>query len=311
MSNQAPRSDTPRLAVVGSLNMDLVVRVPTLPRPGETVIGGTFLQAAGGKGANQAVAAARLGATVRMIGRVGRDAFGRELVRLLKAEGIDTHDVRTTPDAATGVATIVVDAAGRNSIAVASGANALLRPEDVRPRPLARTGVVVAQLECPLETVQHAFRSARPTGAHTVLNAAPAATLPTSLLEATDALIVNEHELATLLGRDSVAPGAEAAAARELRAFDEQVVVVTLGDRGALALADNSTVVQPAFAVEVVDTTAAGDAFVGAFATAYWSSRDLATALRFACAAGALACTRPGAQPSLPTLADVNALLTR
>jgi ribokinase len=291
--------------------MDLVVRVSRLPQPGETVIGGTFLRAAGGKGANQAVAAARLGAQVRMIGRVGRDPFGRELGRLLRAEGIETRDVRTTAESATGVAAIFVDAQGRNSIAVASGPNALLRPEDVRPRRLAGFDVAVAQLECPLETVQHAFWSARLAGARTVLNAAPATRLPDALLEATDVLIVNEVELATLLSRDAIPPGDEAEAARTLRAFSEQVVVVTLGERGALAVADEAVVQQPSFAVEVVDTTAAGDAFVAAFARAYWPRQNLAAALRFACAAGALATTRPGAQPSLPSAAEVEALLSR
>jgi ribokinase len=300
----------PRLVVVGSLNMDLVVRVPSLPQPGETVIGGTFLRAAGGKGANQAVAAARLGAAVAMVGRVGDDAFGDELGRRLAEEGIEAQAVHAS-GATTGVALIVVDAAGQNSIAVASGANALLAPSDVPADLLVGSDVVLAQLECPIETVEHAFRTARAAGAATLLNAAPAGAIPSTLLEAADVLVINEHELAALLGRETVPAGGEAAAARELRAWPGQVVVVTLGDRGAVAAAGDALVEQSALPVDVVDTTAAGDAFVAAFARAYWPERDPTAALRFACAAGALACTRPGAQPSLPTLDAVMTLLSR
>lgn len=300
----------PRLIVIGGLNMDLIVRVPRLPRPGETISGGPFRRVPGGKGANQAVAAARLGAEVGLVGRVGRDAFGRELTRALRAEGIRTNLVRAATEP-TGVALIVVDEAGENSIAVASGANRLLRPTDLPADLRAAGDVLVAPLENPLETQAHALRAARAAGVRTVLNTAPAQPLPAALLANADVLIANEHELAVLLGRPNVPPGAEAEAARALRASAEQVVVVTLGERGALAVRGDSTVEQPAFAVEIVDTTAAGDAFVAAFAHAYWPGEHLAVALRRACAAGALTCTRPGAQPALPTAAAVAALLDR
>ena len=298
-----------RIVVVGGLNMDIVIRLERLPGPGETIGGGELFQAAGGKGANQAVAAARLGAAVAMVGRIGRDAFGRELRRSLRAEGIDTRALRAI-DARTGVAAIVLDRHGENSIAVASGANTLLRPTDLPRRLLARADVVLTQLESPLDTVEAALLAARAGGAHTVLNAAPAADLSRSLLGAADVVIVNEHELATLLGR-AVAPGQEGSAALTLRAFPDQVAVVTLGERGALAVTPAGVVEQPAFPVSVVDTTGAGDAFVAAFSYAYWPARDLPATLRFACAAGALATTRPGAQPSLPTAREVAELLSQ
>ncbi|MBV9543438.1 MAG: ribokinase, partial [Chloroflexi bacterium] len=177
-----PRDRRPtRIVVVGSLNMDLIVRVPSLPRPGETVAGESLVYAAGGKGANQAVAAARLGAAVSMVGRVGRDAFGRELSRALRTEGIVTRHVHPS-DAPTGVALIQVDGAGENTIAVAPGANATVTPNDVPRRLIASADVVAAPLEVPLETVEAAFRTAREAGIRTVLNAAPAQSVPADVL---------------------------------------------------------------------------------------------------------------------------------
>jgi len=297
-----------RVAVVGSLNMDLIVRVERLPRPGETVAGDSLLRAAGGKGANQAVAAARLGAAVTMIGRVGRDPFGHELKRGLRDEGISTRWVRSS-DRATGAALIEVDDQGENSIAVASGANTELRPEDIPRRVIATSDVVTSVLEVPMPGIEEAFRLAhlaRPA-VRTVLNTAPAMRVPPSLLRLTDVVICNEHELAVLLGRP-VAPGQEAAAAAALRATADQLIVVTLGERGALAVDGDVVVEQPGFQVHVVDTTGAGDAFVGGFHVGF---RDgLPAALRFGCAAGALATTLPGAQPAMPTLAAVQRLLT-
>jgi ribokinase len=296
------------VAVVGGVNMDLVVRVPRLPRRGETLTGGDLLRAPGGKGSNQAVAAARLGAAVTMVGRVGRDAFGRELSRSLRDAGVSTRWVLGC-DRPTGAALICVDGHGENSIAVAPGANAELLPEGIPRRMLESVDVVVAALEVPLASIEAGFGVARLGGVHTVLNAAPAQTLPGSLLGLSDVVIVNEVELATLLGRQ-IAPGDEIEAARALRSFDAQVVVVTLGGRGAAAVSGADALAQTAFQVSVVDTTGAGDAFVAGFVLGRWWSAGAAAALRLACAAGSLATTKAGAQPSMPFRREVQALLS-
>jgi ribokinase len=297
--------------VVGGLNMDLVVTVPRLPGPGETVTGDTLRQAAGGKGANQAVAAARLGASVSMIGRVGRDPFGRQLTQTLRAAGVSTRWVLGS-HRATGAALIEVDEDGENSIAVAPGANRDLSPQDIPSQAIESAEVVAAALEVPLESIEAAFRLARAHGVRTVLNAAPAQQVPAALVRLTDALICNEHELGTLLGR---AVGQredeqdERAAAREVRASPEQIVVVTLGSRGAMAVVGDAILEQPSFPIRSVDSTGAGDAFVAGFVVGRWWSAGVEAALRLGCAAGALATTQRGAQPSMPTLAAVNALL--
>ena len=286
--------------------MDLIVNVPHLPRPGETVVGDSFCARPGGKGANQAVAAARLGANVTMIGRVGHDSFGRDLTRGLRDEGISTRWVLGS-DRATGAALIEVDERGENCIAVAPGANQDLLPEDVPRKVIEAANIVVAPLEVPLASIEESFRLARLAKVQTVLNAAPAHNVPPSLMRLTDVVICNEHELAMLLGRP-VRVGEEAAAARALRCAPDQLIVVTLGERGALAVLGDAVIEQPAFRVEVVDSTGAGDAFVAGFSVAL-GSVGMQAALRFGCAAGALATTRRGAQPSLPTLDVVNALL--
>jgi ribokinase len=299
-----------RVVVIGGLNMDLVVRVAQLPRPGETITGADLLRAAGGKGGNQAVAAARLGAAVTMIGRIGRDAFGRELSRGLRAAGVSTRWVLPS-ERPTGAALIMVDERGENVIAVAPGANASLSTSDLPPRAFfGRAEVVVASLEVPLDTITAAFRIARQASAHTVLNAAPAQTLPASLLALSDVLICNEVELATLVGKP-VAACSEGSAAEALRSSEDQVVVVTLGERGALAVGAPGVVEQPGFGVTVLDTVGAGDAFVGGFVAGRWWSGGLAASLRVGCAAGALATTVAGAQPSMPSLDQVQALLSR
>lgn len=297
-----------RVVVVGSLNMDLIVRVERLPRPGETVAGDSLLRAAGGKGANQAVAAARLGADVTMVGCVGRDSFGHELKRGLRDEGVSTRWVRSS-DRATGAALIEVDDRGENSIAVASGANTALLPEDIPRKVIEASDVVTSVLEVPVPSIEEAFRLARlaSPAVRTVLNTAPAMRVPLSLLRVTDVVICNEHELAVLLGR-AVAPGEEAAAAAALRNTPDQLIVVTLGERGALAVDGDDIVRQAAFPIHVVDTTGAGDAFVAGFHVGY--REGLPAALRLGCAAGALATTLPGAQPAMPTLDAVQRLLT-
>ncbi len=297
-----------RLVVIGGLNMDLIVQVARLPKPGETVAGDSLLRAPGGKGANQAVAAARMGAAVTMVGRVGRDSFGRELKRSLRDEGVATRFIRVSTGRSTGAALIEVDERAQNSIAVASGANQEVRTEDLPRRAIRSADVVVAALEVPLGTIEEAFRLARSTGVRTVLNVAPAQPVPAALLQLTDVVICNEHELGVMLGQ-TVGLGAEAEAARALRGFADQVVVVTLGERGALAIDGSRTVEQSAFAVHSVDTTGAGDAFVAGFVCGRWWADGLSAALRVGCAAGALATTTPGAQPAMPRLVAVRALM--
>jgi ribokinase len=295
-----------RIVVIGGLNMDLIVRVPHLPRAGETVTGDDLLRAPGGKGGNQAVAAARLGATVEMIGRVGHDAFGRELSRGLLDSSVSTRWVLGC-ERPTGAALIFVDARGENTIAVAPGANLSLLPEDIPNRVIERCDVLVAPLEVPLPSIEEAFRLARLAGARTVLNAAPAQPVPGPLLALTDVVICNEVELGSMVGH---VVSDEAKAARELRSFADQVVVVTLGEHGALAVVDGDVVSQPAYSVDVVDTTGAGDAFVAGFVLGQWWSAGVSAALRWGCAAGGLAAMRAGAQPSMPEVAAVQALLS-
>jgi ribokinase len=297
-----------RCVVLGGLNMDLVVQVEQLPRPGETVVGEDVLRAAGGKGSNQAVALARLGAEVSMVGRVGHDAFGRELTRLLRDACVSSRWVQGA-DRPTGAALIIVDARGENSIAVAPGANAELLPGDVPRRAIEAADVVVAPLEVPHATIEEAFRLARLGSVRTVLNVAPAAPVAGSLLDLADVIVCNEVELATLVG-GPVALGEEVEAARSLQRFADQVVVVTLGGRGALGLAGDEVLAQTVFDVQVVDTTGAGDAFVAGFAAGRWWADGLAASLRLGCAAGGLATTRRGAQPSMPSLDEVRRLLS-
>jgi ribokinase len=303
---------TAHVAVVGSLNMDLVARAARIPQPGETIIGGEFRSVPGGKGANQAVAAARLGAQVSMVGRVGRDAFAGPLLDRLAADGIDHTFVIQDPDAATGVALIVVDDAGENSIVVASGANMRLSPADVDAAETAIAGAdaLLLQLESPLETVTRAAELAHAHGVKVILNPAPARSLPVELLALVEVLIPNESETA-LLTRMPVGDRTEAeAAAGTLRKMGVGTVILTLGERGALLAREGETVILPAFDVSPVDTTAAGDAFVGGFAVALAEGRTLTEAARWGNGAGALATTKLGAQPSLPTRQDLERLLT-
>jgi ribokinase len=296
-----------RVVVLGGLNMDLIVQVQRLPKPGETVSGDSLMRAPGGKGANQAVALARLGAQVTMVGRVGRDSFGRDLKRSLRDEGVFVRAVHVSAERSTGAALIEVDDHGENSIAVATGANQEVLPDDLPRRAIETADVVAAALEVPLGTIEAAFQRARSAGVRTVLNVAPAQPVPAALLHLSDVVICNEHELAVMLGR-TVASGAEPAAAFELRAFADQLVVVTLGERGALAISGDNVIEQPAVPVRSIDSTGAGDAFVAGFVCGLWSD-GVATALRLGCASGALATTIRGAQPAMPPLSAVRALL--
>lgn len=291
------------VVVVGSANLDYTVRVPRLPAPGETVLGAGLLTSHGGKGANQAVAARRAGAAVTFIGKRGADGPGEAIARRLREEGIQTEGFLTDRAAPTGVAFIAVDPAGQNQIVVAPGANAALTVDDLRAcGPLLRGGrVLLTQLETPLPTVREALRAGKASGMVTILNPAPAVAVAPELFGAVDLLVPNEGEAALLADRP-VGSFAEAeAAAGRLLGFGCKAVLVTLGSQGALLLRPGEARHFPAFPVEAVDATAAGDAFCGALAAALAEGRALEAAIPFACAAGALTCTRRGAQESLPT----------
>ncbi|MDG4827533.1 ribokinase [Asanoa sp. WMMD1127] len=293
-----------RVVVVGSANLDLVVTAPQLPRPGETVLGENFRTVPGGKGANQAVAAARAGAEVEFVGAVGSDEFAPVLRDSLVAAGVGVRGLRTVAGPS-GVALIAVDRAAENFIVVAAGANGLLTDLDADDRArVATADVLLLQLEVPMSTVVDAARLARAAGTTVVLNAAPAATLPDELLDLVDVLVVNEHEAAVVAGADGGEP---------LDALLKLVprVVLTFGaDGAAYADRDGARLSVPAPRIEAVDTTAAGDAFTGALAVG-WAQRggtDIEASLRWACAAGAACAQRPGASSALPDRATIDAL---
>jgi ribokinase len=293
------------IAVVGSLNLDLVVRVARLPGPGETVSGGDVFRNPGGKGANQAVAAARLGRGVAMVGRVGDDQAGRELLASLRADGVDTSHVRVVDGVPSGAAFITVSEDGENQIVVSPGANARLTPEDVAAAGavLRAAAVTLVQLEVPLEAVAAAMRAA---GGRVVLNPAPVRALPSELLGEVDVLVPNRVELAQLAA--APVPGTAAEAAGLAARLPARAVVVTLGADGALAVEQGRASHVPAVPVRPVDTTAAGDAFCGGLADALAAGAALQDATRWAVRVAAAACTRPGAQASLPTPGEVRSL---
>lgn len=296
------------LLVVGSANADLVVGVDRRPAPGETVLGSDLAVHPGGKGANQAVAAARLGARTALLARVGDDAHGRLLLESQRSAGVDTTGV-LVGGAPTGVALITVDPSGDNSIVVSPGANARLTPEDIRAAGplLLAARVVSVQLEIPLDTVAETAR-ALPSGTRLVLNPSPPAPLPAEVLAACDPLVVNEHEARSILGRD--AGTTPESWAQALTALGPRSVVITLGAGGALA-ADTRTgefVRVPSPAVDAVDTTGAGDAFTAALAWRLGLGEELPEAAAFAVRVGAAAVTKEGAQASFPTAEEVSAL---
>ncbi|MFF7142449.1 ribokinase [Streptomyces nodosus] len=294
------------LLVVGSANADLVVRVERRPAAGETVLGSDLVVHPGGKGANQAVAAARLGARTALLARVGDDGHGELLLRSQRAAGVDTAGV-LAGGAPTGVALITVDPSGDNSIVVSPGANARLTPEDVRAASglLGSSRVVSAQLEIPLETVVEVVRNL-PSGTRFVLNPSPPRPLPAELLAACDPLIVNEHEARVIAGGEPDGSPEDRAAA--LLALGPRSVVVTLGAQGALVATGETMTRVPSVKVDAVDTTGAGDAFTAALAWRLGTGSPLPEAAAFAARVGAAAVTRPGAQESYPTAAEVGAL---
>ncbi len=301
-----------KIVVVGSFNMDLVVRMPLIPRPGETLLGGVFATFPGGKGSNQAVAAARLGGEITMIGRVGADAFGDQMLAMARKEGIDTRFVGIDPQVATGVALIQVDAQGQNSIAVASGANFTLTARQVIDawNQIGPIDLLVMPLETPMETILTAAELAQKFGARVLLNPAPAQKLSPELLKNVDYLIPNEYEAALMTGIEIRSIQDARQAAERLLRGGPRNVIITLGNRGALIAEQTQTEIvftqTAAFSVKAVDTTAAGDGFVGALAVALGEGLPLPEAARFASAAAAISVTRLGAQPSLPTRAEVD-----
>jgi ribokinase len=294
-----------RVVVVGSINTDLVARTGSLPRPGETILGSTFATVGGGKGANAAVAAARLGATVAFVGCLGTDAFGAARLADLTREGIDVALIRRTDAAPSGVALIVVDDAGENTIVVVPGTNALVVPELLADLALAPDDVVLTQLEIPLPTVEAALRRARAAGARTVLNAAPFDPAIAPLLPLVDLLIVNEIEGADLLGWERIGAANAEAAARAILARGPGAVALTLGGQGALIGQGETFALIAAPPVTVVDTTAAGDAFTGALAARLAADWPFRAAAERAVRVGSLTVTKAGAQPSLPYAADL------
>jgi ribokinase len=287
--------------VAGSANMDLVATAPVLPRPGETVLGRDFAMVPGGKGANQAIAAARAGASCAFLGAIGSDSFGVTLKARLAASGVDSAHARVVYGSS-GVALVVVDGEGENTIVATPGANAAFTSlTEAELATIRGADVLVAQLEIPVETVTEAALAARAAGVRVLLNAAPARALPAELLDAVDLLVVNEGEAFTISGHGREDPGALLSVVPR--------AVVTMGDEGAwYGDRDGTAARVSAFKVETVDSTAAGDAFTGALAVAWGEGREMLDAVRWACAAGAACARRLGASVSLPQRAEIDAL---
>lgn len=300
-----------KIVVIGSANTDLVVKTDRMPSPGETVLGGRFMMAGGGKGANQAVAASRLGGVVTFVARVGRDLFGEQALAGYRAERMDVRHVTCDENAPSGVALICVDRAAENSIVVAPGANERLSPQDVdRAEPeIAAADFVVLQLEIPLPAVVHAAEVAERHGVPVILNPAPAAAIPDELLRRCYLLTPNRSECAMLTGMPVTDAADVERAADALLARGVRRVVVTLGGEGSLVKGPDCCEWVEARRVEAVDTTGAGDTFNGALAVALSEGRSLREAVRFATAASSIAVTRMGAQSSVPMREEVDALL--
>ncbi len=301
----------PTIVVVGSVNMDLVVQCERLPREGETLFGRGFQMIPGGKGANQAVAAARLGAKTVMAGRVGADPFGEQLLDNLRKEGIDTTPFRVDPAAPTGVALITIFESGNNSIVVAPGANMEMAPEDLDALApvLAEADALITQFEAPLPVVERAFELAAEHGVTSVLDAGPAVECPDRILAKADLVSPNETEAEALTGVAVVDAASAERAAREILSKGAKATVLKLGDKGCLVATPDRVEHVPGFAVDAVDTTAAGDAFTAGLALRIAEGADLFSAARYANAVGACACTKLGAQPAMPRPADVAALM--
>jgi ribokinase len=295
-----------QIAVVGSLNMDMVVSLEHRPKQGETVLGKDFFMNPGGKGANAAVSARKLGGSVAMIGKVGRDIFGDQLIAGLENLGIDTDGIERSDEQATGIAFITLDSSGDNSIVVAPGANFALTPEDVRKHEekIRQAKLLMVQLEVPLETVKEAISLARRHGVQVLLDPAPAQALPDDLLSMVDYILPNETEIGQLTGIKVTDPATAKQAADELLKRGVSTVFAKMGEKGVVVAERNGETYVKAYKVKAVDTTAAGDTFAGAVAAALARGDDVLTAARFASAAGAITVTRKGAQAAMPTLEE-------
>lgn len=302
-----------KVVVIGSANVDFTVRVERLPKPGETVSGGEFYTSFGGKGANQAIAALRAGAGVKFVAKLGRDPNGEEIYRHLTASGLPPDGLLRDDTVPSGIALIIVDQEGRNLIAVAPGSNRRLSVEDIQSAvPFIAWGkVLLIQLEVPVEAVAEALKLAKAHGLLTILNPAPARLLPSELLVMADFLVPNEGEVATLAGMEVRDPKGTAFAGRRLLDSGCKAVLITLGEAGALLIQEGRERYFPAFPVQAIDTTAAGDAFCGALACSLGEGRTLEEAVVFANAAGALAVMKRGAQDSLPMRNQIEDLLQR
>jgi ribokinase len=302
-----------RVIVAGSINMDVVAQAERHPGIGETVAGRAINYFPGGKGANQAVAAAKLGAATTLIGRVGTDAFGRKLRAFLTRQGVDLTFVQDTPEAHSGTAVITL-ADADNTIVVVPGANGLVGPADVAAIPLARGDIAVSQFEIPLPAVKAFFEGARTAGAMTILNPAPVLPCDHALLELVDVLVLNETELGLLANvalRESDDHARLLDAIRSLGFAEDKIVCVTLGKHGALALVQGEPLIIPSRAVPAVDTTGAGDCFVGALAARLAAGNAVREALQYANVAASICVQRMGAAPSMPTADEVEAVITR
>jgi ribokinase len=299
------------ITVVGSLNMDLVTYTSRMPVIGETIMGKSFKQIPGGTGANQADTIAKLGAKVRMIGCVGCDDMGSTLLESLKNDGVDISMVKMVADIATGIASITVDSAGNNSIIVVPGANNMISPSDIEKSIdiIKDSSVVVAQLEVPIDTVRYAMKAAKQMGKLTILNPAPATELEDELLADVDILIPNDTELEILSGIKVKDEADILRAAQVLLGKGVRELIITLGSKGCMHVNKAGSKIYPAYEVTAVDTTAAGDSFIGAIAVAINEGKSLEEAIYFATAVGALTVTKEGAQSSLPLICEVETFI--
>lgn len=294
------------ICVIGSLNMDLVVNVDTMPKPGQTIIGSNFKEVPGGKGANQAVAMARLNGNVSMIGKVGEDGFGQTLINSLKNDKVDTTYIQTSKGA-TGVALITVDKNAQNSIVVSPGANFEVKEDDIdnNIEAIKNSDIVVLQLETPLNTIKYALNKAKELNKYTILNPAPAVKLDDERIKNVDLLTPNETELEIISGVSIETEEDIQKAAQIMIEKGVKELIVTLGSKGSLYINKEKSMFKKAYKVEAVDTTAAGDSYTGALAVALSQDKNIEDAMDFASKVGALSVLKEGAQSSLPTLEDV------
>lgn len=294
------------ICVIGSLNMDLVVNVDIMPKPGQTIIGSNFKEVPGGKGANQAVAMARLNGNVSMIGKVGEDGFGQTLINSLKNDKVDTTYIQTSKGA-TGVALITVDKNAQNSIVVSPGANFEVKEDDIdnNIEAIKNSDIVVLQLETPLNTIKYALNKAKELNKYTILNPAPAVKLDDEIIKNVDLLTPNETELEIISGVSIETEEDIQKAAQIMIEKGVKELIVTLGSKGSLYINKEKSMFKKAYKVEAVDTTAAGDSYTGALAVALSQDKNIEDAMDFASKVGALSVLKEGAQSSLPTLEDV------